>query len=120
MKPWNILVDWSGRFVLSDFGIAVVLNDKWIQPSASPCGVRPLPTLFRTVAAFALILRFALQTPGYRAPEVEQGIPYDERIDISSLGRTMITAIWQDYTKFIMNARCAYVLVYLDILSYID
>jgi serine/threonine-protein kinase len=64
LKPDNVLIDRSGRVVITDFGIA-----RAIAPGAD-----------RTVASF-------VGTPAYMAPEqVEEGAEVDARADLYALG----------------------------------
>ena len=64
LKPDNVLIDRSGRVVITDFGIA-----RAIAPGAD-----------RTAASF-------VGTPAYMAPEqVEEGVESDARADLYALG----------------------------------
>lgn len=63
IKPANVMIDSSGRVVLTDFGIAKMLTGTKYTASGSIMG-----------------------TPTYMAPEQGLGKPGDERADIYSLG----------------------------------
>mmetsp|Transcript_126549 Transcript_126549/g.404290 ORF Transcript_126549/g.404290 Transcript_126549/m.404290 type:complete len:402 (+) Transcript_126549:116-1321(+) len=65
LKPPNLLRDFFGRTKLADFGLSKVFK-------AGRMPKREMKSM--------------LGTPGYMAPEVISGEPYDERCDIYSLG----------------------------------
>ena len=65
LKPQNILLDPDGNAILTDFGIAKLLNVS--TASLTQSGV-------------------AIGTPTYMAPEQWQGLPVDGRTDIYALG----------------------------------
>ncbi len=64
IKPGNIMIDRRGRCVLTDFGIASVIN----------------PDAEKTTS------KYIMGTPGYLPPEVITGQPADHRGDIFALG----------------------------------
>jgi len=64
LKPANVLVETSGRIVLTDFGIARGLVDE--------------AAMHRTVGTVG--------TPLYMSPEQVQGLPTDARTDVYALG----------------------------------
>jgi serine/threonine protein kinase len=67
LKPSNILLDDDGGAYLTDFGIALLMND----------GGR------------GLTLQGVIGTPSYMSPEQAQGKPLDSRSDIYALGITL-------------------------------
>lgn len=72
VKPVNVLMDKSGRPILSDFGIAKVLastNDNLTRPGAG------------------------VGTPEYMSPEQCQGVAVDGRADIYALGVMLFEAL---------------------------
>lgn len=66
VKPANLMMDTSNRVVLTDFGIAKMLDNKQMTVSGGMIG-----------------------TPAYMSPEQGLGEPGDERSDIYSLGIIM-------------------------------
>ncbi|MBX3086203.1 MAG: protein kinase [Anaerolineae bacterium] len=64
LKPHNILFDESGSAILTDFGIAKLIDDNSIHTAT---GV-------------------AIGTPAYMAPEQWQGLPIDARTDVYAFG----------------------------------
>ncbi|KAK3875803.1 hypothetical protein Pcinc_019337 [Petrolisthes cinctipes] len=62
VKPHNIFLTDSGTIKLGDFGLVRVLNEDSLMASTS------------------------LGTPAYMSPEVLQGVPYDAKADMWSLG----------------------------------
>ncbi|MFI5181811.1 MAG: TonB family protein [Thermoanaerobaculia bacterium] len=70
IKPGNVLLDVSGRPILSDFGIAKVGGG-----------------IARTATGFVL------GSPGYLSPEQLRGEPVDGRSDLYSLGITLYEAL---------------------------
>lgn len=66
VKPANLMIDQDNRLVLTDFGIAKMLNSKQLTVSGGMIG-----------------------TPAYMSPEQGLGEPGDERSDIYSLGVIM-------------------------------
>jgi len=68
IKPENILMDTAGSFVLSDCGEAVQISEGQLGELHG--------------------------TPGYLAPEVLSQSPYNELVDLFSLGATMHFCIW--------------------------
>ncbi|KAK4316320.1 hypothetical protein Pmani_012504 [Petrolisthes manimaculis] len=62
VKPHNIFLTDSGTIKLGDFGLVRVLNEDNLMASTS------------------------LGTPAYMSPEILQGVPYDAKADIWSLG----------------------------------
>ncbi|GII66013.1 hypothetical protein Skr01_60980 [Sphaerisporangium krabiense] len=69
VKPANILIGYDGRIVLSDFGIATLLDD----PHASRGG--------------------ATGSPGFLAPERRGGRPAEPASDLWSLGATLYATV---------------------------
>lgn len=63
IKPSNILRAHDGRYVLTDFGIALAQNSTRLTKTSLMMG-----------------------TPAYMSPEQGQGIPVDQRTDLYSLG----------------------------------
>ncbi|HLX56636.1 MAG TPA: protein kinase [Ktedonobacteraceae bacterium] len=72
LKPGNILFHADGRLVLTDFGIAKVLNE---PASANVVAMQTLTTTGMIIG-----------TPEYLSPEQATGAPIDNRSDIYSLG----------------------------------
>src|SRR5436305_1237578 len=72
IKPVNVLMDRSGRPILSDFGIAKVLESTKEQLTRPGAGVG---------------------TPEYMSPEQCQGGPIDARADIYALGVMLFEAL---------------------------
>jgi serine/threonine protein kinase len=71
IKPSNILIDANGRVKVSDFGLAMLMNEKNSDANA------PSPTLTRAMVG----------TPEYVAPEQRRGdADIDHRADLYSLG----------------------------------
>ena len=60
LKPENVVFDDDGQVYLCDFGLAKIVEDS--VPRATTVG-----------------------TPGYMAPEVAAGVPYDQRCDVFPL-----------------------------------
>jgi serine/threonine protein kinase len=72
LKPGNILFHTDGRLLLTDFGIAKVLNE---------------PTNENAPAVLTLTSTgMMIGTPEYLSPEQAMGLPIDNRSDIYSLG----------------------------------
>ena len=72
LKPGNIVFHADGRLLLTDFGIAKVLNE--------PAG--PNVTAMQTLTSTGMLIG----TPEYLSPEQATGAPIDNRSDIYSLG----------------------------------
>ncbi|HEV2581339.1 MAG TPA: protein kinase [Ktedonobacteraceae bacterium] len=72
LKPGNILFHADGRLLLTDFGIAKVLNE--------PAG--PNVVAMQTLTSTGMLIG----TPEYLSPEQATGAPLDNRSDIYSLG----------------------------------
>lgn len=73
VKPANLMIDQDNRLVLTDFGIAKMLNAKQATVSGGMIG-----------------------TPAYMAPEQGLGEPGDERSDLYSLGIIMYQLLTGD------------------------
>eukprot|EP00163_Fabomonas_tropica_P028817 TRINITY_DN595_c0_g1_i2.p1 TRINITY_DN595_c0_g1~~TRINITY_DN595_c0_g1_i2.p1 ORF type:complete len:875 (+),score=151.30 TRINITY_DN595_c0_g1_i2:673-3297(+) len=69
LKPENVLLDSDYRLKITDFGLSAVLSDS--------------NTLMRTQCG----------SPHYAAPEVLLGKPYDNRVDIWSIGIILYTLV---------------------------
>ena len=72
LKPGNIVFHADGRLLLTDFGIAKVLN----EPAS------PNVTAMQTLTSTGMLIG----TPEYLSPEQATGAPIDNRSDIYSLG----------------------------------
>jgi serine/threonine protein kinase len=76
LKPGNILLHADGRLLLTDFGIAKVIE---ISPTTEqPMPQQAMPTLTTTGTVIG--------TPEYFSPEQAAGGPIDQRSDVYSLG----------------------------------
>eukprot|EP01016_Furgasonia_blochmanni_P038382 TRINITY_DN462_c0_g1_i2.p1 TRINITY_DN462_c0_g1~~TRINITY_DN462_c0_g1_i2.p1 ORF type:complete len:745 (-),score=149.19 TRINITY_DN462_c0_g1_i2:626-2719(-) len=67
LKPGNIFLTKTGQLKIGDFGLAI-LHSGSTAPEANP------------------VATDAFGTPLYLAPEAEQKLPYDERVDVYALG----------------------------------
>ncbi|GCF08438.1 serine/threonine-protein kinase [Dictyobacter arantiisoli] len=74
LKPANFLLHADGRLILTDFGIARLIED-----------TTPGMTLTQT--------GMLLGTPDYMAPEMASGDPVDYRVDIYELGVVLFTLL---------------------------
>src|SRR2546421_4149110 len=72
LQPGNIVFHADGRLLLTDFGIAKVLN----EPAS------PNVTAMQTLTSTGMLIG----TPEYLSPEQATGAPIDNRSDIYSLG----------------------------------
>ncbi|HLI88022.1 MAG TPA: protein kinase [Ktedonobacteraceae bacterium] len=75
LKPGNILLHADGRLLLTDFGIAKVVET---SPTTDQHTPQALPTLTTTGTVIG--------TPEYFSPEQAAGGPIDQRSDVYSLG----------------------------------